>query len=229
MLMNDIRFFYCLSLGVVLTLAVYLVVQYFTGIKYLPVKNIARLAQSGAAISILTGVSYGMLSAAIPIIFIAAVATFTYFIFGGGLLGVYGIVAASLGLISMTGVIMSADTFGPIVDNASGIAQMASLEKEADQSLDELDACGNVTKAITKGFSMTAAVMTSIGLLFAFISEAFRIQTGSSSNVNRRSRTVPQHGESIDNRGLDGWRHYSLCLLSLGTFGSRQNRRADGQ
>jgi K(+)-stimulated pyrophosphate-energized sodium pump len=179
MLMNDIRFFYCLSLGLVFALTVYLVVQYFTGIKYPPVKNMARSAHSGAAISIMTGVAYGMFSAAIPIIFLGAVATFTYFIFGGELLGVYGIVAAALGLISMTGVIMSSDTFGPIVDNASGIAQMAGLEKEVDQALDELDACGNVTKAITKGFSMTAAVMTSIALLFAFISEAFVLQTGS--------------------------------------------------
>jgi K(+)-stimulated pyrophosphate-energized sodium pump len=179
LMMNDIRFFYCLTLGLMFTLTVYLVVQYFTGINFKPVKNMARSAQSGAAISIMTGVSYGMMSAAIPIIFLGAVATLTYFIFGGGLLGVYGIVAASLGLIEMTGIIMSSDTFGPIVDNASGIAQMAGLEKEVDQQLDELDACGNVTKAITKGFSMTAAVMTSIALLFAFISEAFRIETGS--------------------------------------------------
>jgi K(+)-stimulated pyrophosphate-energized sodium pump len=178
-LMNDIRFFYCLTLGLAFTLTVYLVVQYFTGINYKPVKNMARSAQSGAAVSIITGVSYGMMSAAIPIIFLGAVATLTYFIFGDGLLGVYGIIAAALGLIEMTGVIMSSDTFGPIADNASGIAQMAGLEKEVDQQLDELDACGNVTKAITKGFSMTAAVMTSIALLFAFISEAFRIETGS--------------------------------------------------
>ena len=177
-LMNDLRLFYCMSLGLLFTIVVYLTVQYFTGINYRPVKNMARSAQSGAAISLTMGVSYGMLSAAIPIIFLGAVIVFAYFLFGGGLLGVYGIVAASLGLMGMTGVIMSSDTFGPIVDNASGIAQMAGLEKETDQSLDELDACGNVTKAITKGFSMTAAVMTSIALLFAFISEAFRIQTG---------------------------------------------------
>jgi K(+)-stimulated pyrophosphate-energized sodium pump len=178
LLMDDLRFFYCMSLGLLFTLIVYLTVQYFTGINYRPVKNMARSAQSGAAVTLVMGISYGMLSAAIPIIFLGAVATFTYLIFGGELLGVYGIVAASLGLIGMTGMIMSSDTFGPIVDNASGIAQMAGLEKEVDQSLDELDACGNVTKAVTKGFSMTAAVMTSIALLFAFISEAFRIQAG---------------------------------------------------
>jgi K(+)-stimulated pyrophosphate-energized sodium pump len=168
-LMNDLRLFYCMSLGLLFTIVVYLTVQYFTGINYRPVKNMARSAQSGAAISLTMGVSYGMLSAAIPIIFLGAVIVFAYFLFGGGLLGVYGIVAASLGLMGMTGVIMSSDTFGPIVDNASGIAQMSGLEKETDQALDELDACGNVTKAITKGFSMTAAVMTSIALLFAHL------------------------------------------------------------
>jgi K(+)-stimulated pyrophosphate-energized sodium pump len=178
LLMNDLRFFYCMSLGLLFTLIVYLTVQYFTGINYRPVKNMARSAQSGAAITLVMGISYGMLSAAIPIIFLGIVATFTYLIFGGELMGVYGIVAAALGLIGMTGMIMSSDTFGPIVDNASGIAQMAGLEKEVDRSLDELDACGNVTKAVTKGFSMTAAVMTSVALLFAFISEAFRIQAG---------------------------------------------------
>jgi K(+)-stimulated pyrophosphate-energized sodium pump len=178
LLMNDVRFFYCMSLGLLFTLIVYLTVQYFTGINYRPVKNMARSAKSGAAITLTMGVSYGMLSAAIPIIFLAAVAAFTYLLFGGELLGVYGIVAASLGLIGMTGIIMSSDTFGPIVDNASGISQMSEIEQEVDQSLDELDACGNVTKAVTKGFSMTAAVMTSFALLFAFISEAFRIEVG---------------------------------------------------
>jgi len=178
LLMNDLRFFYCMSLGLLFTLIVYLTVQYFTGIDYRPVKNMARSAQSGAAITLIMGVSYGMLSAAIPIIFLGVVAAFTYLLFGGELLGVYGIVAAALGLTGMTGMIMSSDTFGPIVDNASGISQMSGLEKEVDQSLDELDACGNVTKAVTKGFSMTAAVMTSVALLFAFISEAFRIEVG---------------------------------------------------
>jgi K(+)-stimulated pyrophosphate-energized sodium pump len=177
-LMNDLRFFYCMSFGLLFTLIVYLTVQYFTGINYRPVKNMARSAQSGAAITLIMGVSYGMLSAAIPIIFLGVVAALTYLLFGGELLGVYGIVAAALGLIGMTGIIMSSDTFGPIVDNASGISQMSELESEVDQSLDELDACGNVTKAVTKGFSMTAAVMTSFALLFAYISEAFRIEVG---------------------------------------------------
>jgi K(+)-stimulated pyrophosphate-energized sodium pump len=178
MLMNDIRFFYCLSIGLLSALVVYLLVQYFTGISYAPVKNIAHSYLSGAAISLMIGVSYGMISAALPIIFIGTVIIATFFIFGGGLLGVYGIITAALGLIEMTGIIMASDTFGPIVDNAHGIAELSGIEKAAARSLDGLDACGNITKAITKGFSMACAVMASIALLFAFVVEAFRIQSG---------------------------------------------------
>jgi K(+)-stimulated pyrophosphate-energized sodium pump len=179
LMMNDVRFFYCLSLGLFVTLVVYFIVQYFTGVNHSPVKTIADSAQSGAAISLMTGVSYGMISAAIPIIFIGAVIAGTYFIFGGELMGLYGTIAAALGLTNMKGIIMASDTFGPIADNAGGIAQMSGVEKDVEDSLDELDAVGNVTKAVTKGFSMAAAIMTSFALLFAFISEAFRIQTGS--------------------------------------------------
>jgi K(+)-stimulated pyrophosphate-energized sodium pump len=178
LMMNDVRFFYCLSLGLFVTLVVYFIVQYFTGVNHSPVKTIADSAQSGAAISLMTGVSYGMISAAIPIIFIGAVIAGTYFIFGGELMGLYGTIAAALGLTNMKGIIMASDTFGPIADNAGGIAQMSGVEKDVEDSLDELDAVGNVTKAVTKGFSMAAAIMTSFALLFAFISEAFRIQTG---------------------------------------------------
>jgi K(+)-stimulated pyrophosphate-energized sodium pump len=178
LLMNDIRFFYCLSLGLFAALMVYLIVQYFTGIDNAPVKMIADSAQRGTAITLMMGVSYGMISSAIPVIFIGTVITASYFIFGGELLGLLGIIAAALGLTEMKGIIMASDTFGPIVDNAGGIAKMTGLEKDTEKSLDELDACGNITKAITKGFSMTAAVMTSFALLFAFVSETFRIQTG---------------------------------------------------
>ena len=178
-IMNDIRFFYCLTVGLASTLVVYLAVQYFTGIDQRPVKSIAGAASKGAAVSIMMGLSYGMASAAVPVILIGIAITASFYIFGGGLLGVYGIAVAALGLQQMTGIIMASDTFGPIADNAQGIAEMAGIEKEVADSLDELDACGNITKAITKGFAMASAVMTSIVLLFAFVGEAFRLQTGS--------------------------------------------------
>jgi K(+)-stimulated pyrophosphate-energized sodium pump len=178
LLMNDLRYFYCLSLGLMAALVVYLLVQYFTGTDKKPVKTIASSAQKGAAISLMNGFSYGMISAALPMIFIAVVVAAGYFIFSGELLGLYGIVAVAIGLTGMKGIIMASDTFGPIVDNAGGIAEMSGVEEDVEKSLDDLDACGNITKAITKGFSMAAAVTTSFALLFAFISEAFRLQTG---------------------------------------------------
>ena len=177
-IMNDIRFFYCMAVGLVSTLVIYLTVQYFTGIDQQPVKNIASAGSKGAAVSIMIGLSYGMASAAVPVVLIGIAVTVSFFIFGGGLLGVYGIAVAALGLQQMSGIIMASDTFGPIADNAQGIAEMAGIEEELSCSLNELDACGNITKAITKGFAMASAVMTSIALLFAFIGESFRLQTG---------------------------------------------------
>jgi K(+)-stimulated pyrophosphate-energized sodium pump len=177
-LMNDIRFFYCIAVGLGSTLVIYLAVQYFTGYDQKPVKNIASAGSKGAAVSIMIGLSYGMASAAVPVILIGVAITVSFLIFGGGLLGVYGIAVAALGLQQMSGIIMASDTFGPIADNAQGIAEMAGIEKDVADSLDELDACGNITKAITKGFAMASAVMTSIALLFAFIGESFRLQTG---------------------------------------------------
>lgn len=177
-IMNDIRFFWCLLLGLLSALAVSLIVEYYTGINRKPVRKIAEAAQSGAALNIMTGFAYGMESAAIPIIVIGGVIIASYFIFGGGILGVYGIVTAALGLTQMKGIIMASDTFGPIVDNASGIAEMSGLGNEVRHSADMLDACGNITKAITKGFAMVAAILTSAALLFAYVSEAFKLESG---------------------------------------------------
>ena len=176
--MNDVRYFYAIAVGLASALVIYLSVQYFTGIDQSPVKKIAEAGTKGAAVSIMIGLSYGMASAAVPVILIAIAITISFFIFGGGLLGVYGIAVAALGLQQMTGIIMASDTFGPIADNAQGIAEMAGMEKDVADSLDELDAVGNITKAITKGFAMASAVMTSIALLFAFIGESFRLENG---------------------------------------------------
>jgi len=176
--MNDVRYFYAIAVGLASALVIYLSVQYFTGYDQSPVRKIAEAGTKGAAVSIMIGLSYGMASAAVPVILIAIAITVSFFIFGGGLLGVYGIAVAALGLQQMTGIIMASDTFGPIADNAQGIAEMAGMEKDVADSLDELDAVGNITKAITKGFAMASAVMTSIALLFAFIGESFRLENG---------------------------------------------------
>jgi len=166
-LMHDIRFFYCLSLGLLAALLVSYVVQHYTGITKPPVNKTAEANCSGAAVGLMHGFAYGMESAAIPIFIIAAVRIAAYEIFGGDIPGIYGIVAAALGLTEIKGMIMATDTFGPIADNARGIAEMAGLGAEVEREAEALDAAGNITKAITKGYSMAAAALTSSLLLFA--------------------------------------------------------------
>jgi len=168
-LMGDIRLFYCLSLGLLAVLIMSLIVQYYTGINGGPVKKIAEASQRGASLNILTGLSYGLESAVLPMLLIAGTMFLGYQMLGGGLLGIFGIAMTTLGMTEMKGMIQSIDTFGPISDNAAGIAQMAGLSGETRESLDSLDAAGNVTKAITKGYGLTKCVLSSIVVLFAYI------------------------------------------------------------
>ena len=175
-IMRDMALFWCLSLGLLAALAVSLVIQYYTGMNQRPVTRIAEGARFGSAINIMTGLSYGMESAMLPIVIITLVMIAAYFIGGGGLDGIYAITAATLGITSMTGIIMASDAFGPIVDNAGGIAEMAGLDKEVRASADTLDAAGNITKAITKGYGMACALMTCMVVLFAYLLEAARLQ-----------------------------------------------------
>lgn len=173
--MKDLNLFYCLTIGLLTAVAVSLSTQYFTSSYRKPVRETARVSSDGAALNIINGFAYGLESVA-PIVISIAVAITASFIVAGGLtdlhMGFYGIVAAALGMTAMRGIIMASDTFGPIVDNAGGISEMAGIEDEVGDSMAVLDSVGNVTKAITKGFAMGCALLTSLVLLFAYIYEA---------------------------------------------------------
>ena len=108
----------------------------------------------------------------------------SYFIAGGGLNGIYGISAATMGILASTGIIMTSDAFGPITDNADGIAEMSGIKDEVGESLDKLDAVGNVTKAVTKGYAMTTCVLTAVIMLFAYLTEAARLLGINFTDVN---------------------------------------------
>lgn len=184
-LMGDIRFFWCLSLGLLAAVATFFIVQYYTGEK--PIRDVAKGNVSGAAIGLMQGFAYGMESATIPIFIIAATLIAAYLIFGGGLRGLMGIIASALGLMEIMGMVMATDTYGPIVDNAGGIIEMAGLSKDVEREADALDAAGNVTKAITKGYSMAAATLTCSILLFAYLTEAARHSGISLLNISQVS------------------------------------------
>jgi K(+)-stimulated pyrophosphate-energized sodium pump len=172
--MNDMRLFWCLTLGLVAALVSALIVQYYTGSRAKPVQEIAQAATSGPGLNIITGMAYGFESAVLPKVFIALVNVAAYMIMGGGLPGFFGIAAATLGITEMKGIIMAGDAFGPIADNAGGIAEMSGISEEVGNSADVLDSAGNITKAITKGYSMSCALMTSVVILFTYITELAR-------------------------------------------------------
>jgi len=182
--MDDVGLFYAQVLGMAGALATVLVVQYYTGAHGRPVRETARHAQSGPALGILTGFSYGIESTVWAKYILGFIILLSYVLGGGGLMGIYYIAAATMGIKEMKGIIMAGDTFGPIADNAAGISEMAGLSKETREASDALDAVGNVTKALAKGYAMSCATMGSMVILFAYLFEVARLQGIHLTSIN---------------------------------------------
>ena len=143
--------------------------DYFTSESHKPVLETARVSVSGSAINIITGFSYGLISIVPSIIGIVTATLLSYYLAEqSGLSGIYGIGIAAVGMLSVSGMIVSSDAYGPIVDNARGIAEMAGMSQEVIDTADVLDAAGNTAKAITKGFSISAAALTVLALFAAY-------------------------------------------------------------
>jgi K(+)-stimulated pyrophosphate-energized sodium pump len=183
-MMHDVSLFYAQVLGLLGAIATVLVVQYYTGAHGRPVRETARYAQSGPALAILTGFSYGMESTVWAKYILGLVILLSWVIGGGGLEGIYYIAAATMGIKEMKGIIMAGDAFGPIADNSAGISQMAGLSGETRKAGDALDAVGNVTKALAKGYAMSCATMGSLVILFAYLFEIARLQGIRLTNLN---------------------------------------------
>jgi K(+)-stimulated pyrophosphate-energized sodium pump len=154
--------------------------DYFTSEDKAPVVKTAEASKSGPAINIIVGFSYGLRSIMLPLIGIAVAAAVSYKLLeplGGMSFGVFGISMAAVGMLSIVGLTVSNDAYGPIVDNAKGVAEQSGLSEDVIAVTDELDAAGNTAKAITKGFAIGAAGLTVIALLAAF-QEIVRAETG---------------------------------------------------
>jgi K(+)-stimulated pyrophosphate-energized sodium pump len=143
--------------------------DYFTDDDYGPVRRTAWVARSGSALTIITGFSYGLISMVPSIVGIALATLVSWFAaVAAGLPGVYGVGIAAVGMLSLTGVVVSNDAYGPIVDNAKGIAEMSGMGEEVVARADALDSAGNTAKAITKGFAISAAALTVLALFAAY-------------------------------------------------------------
>jgi len=164
---TSLNIFFATVIGLIAGVLIGVITEYFTGYGKRPVKGIARQSLTGAATNIIAGLSTGMFSTAIPIIIIAA-SIIAAFHFGG----LYGIAIAAVGMLSNTGIQLAVDAYGPISDNAGGIAEMSNLPKEVRQKTDRLDAVGNTTAAIGKGFAIGSAALTALALFGAFMTAA---------------------------------------------------------
>lgn len=155
--------FWAIITGILSGLVIGEVSVYYSSSKYKPVKELAKSCQSGPAVVIVNGLALGMSSTLVPVVVIAA-ATLIAFFFAG----MYGIAMAALGMLSILGVTLAVDSYGPVADNAGGIAEMAKLPAEVRQITDKLDAVGNTTAAIGKGFAIGSAAFATLGLITAY-------------------------------------------------------------
>jgi len=161
------KMFGAIVLGLAVGVIIGKITDYYTSTEFKPVRNIAFQSQTGAATNIIHGLATGMESVAAPVIFICVGIFGAYY-----LAGVYGVAMAAVGMLSTLGISLAVDAYGPVADNAGGLAEMAELPKEVRQRTDSLDACGNTTAAIGKGFAIGSAALTALALFNAFCTRA---------------------------------------------------------
>jgi K(+)-stimulated pyrophosphate-energized sodium pump len=166
----DLSILWSTLVGLITGIVVGFTSDYFTSDDKNPVRSTAKISSSGAAMTIINGFSYGLVSIVPPIIAVVAATLISYFVAeaSGVISGIYGIGISAVGMLAVSGMIVSADAYGPIVDNARGIAEMSGMSHEVIERADVLDSAGNTAKAITKGFAISAAALTVLALFAAY-------------------------------------------------------------
>ncbi len=171
-ILGDFKFYFAIVAGLIAGVLIGKATEYYTSDTYKPTQKLAKSSETGSATIIIEGVSLGMLSTVIPIVIIGISIIVAYFVCGGvgsAAKGLYGIALAAVGMLSTLGITLATDAYGPVADNAGGVAQMAELDPKVRTRTDALDSLGNTTAATGKGFAIGSAALTALALIASYI------------------------------------------------------------
>ncbi len=178
-MINDMNIFFATVVGLIITLLINIVTEYYTSKEYSPVRRIAKSSETGAGTNLITGLGVGMQSTFPMVLIIVAGIFAAYWLGENSVLqsGIYGIAVSAVAMLSTTGMVIAMDSYGPITDNAGGIAEMSKLSAAVRENTDALDAVGNTTKAVTKGYAIASAALAALVLFQAYGEELMKNST----------------------------------------------------
>lgn len=165
---DNIGIYFAILSGLIAGVLIGYFTEYFTSPTYKPTRDLAETSKTGPATIIIGGLSLGMLSTVVPILVVGASVLVSYYVSGGGSAGLYGVGISAIGMLSTLGITLATDAYGPVADNAGGIAEMAGLDEKVRERTDALDSLGNTTAATGKGFAIGSAALTALALIAAF-------------------------------------------------------------